>query len=249
VKAKKNLPEVLVPLLKTTRRQIFQIPIKISLLLSDYLEKVQAGNFSFPDFSVECPICGGKNCAVRIGYYYRWAIDIDLQNNKIQILRIPSARYLCRGIKKPKHKHKTFSLLPDMLIPYNHISIHLMMYILQLLITEKYPGHTLEEIDSITPDDTFFSEKMLNHLFEIIRQARIKLILFYQQFKNTERAPPDLHAYTMDETITYILRYPAPANEHPLKGAYHLSVLYYTTQGEYHKNARFLFGTASQFCR
>jgi len=123
------------------------------------------------------------------------------------------------------------------------------MYILQLFLAEQHHEHTLEKIDSITPGDIFLSEQMLNHLFEIIRQARIKLILFYQQYKNTERAPPDFHVYTMEETITYILRYPAPVNEHPLKGAYHLSVLYNRTQGAYHQNARFLFGTASQFCR
>ena len=233
----------------STGGRFFQIPLKISISLSEYLAKVQAGNFAFPDFSEKCPICGGKNCAVRIGYYYRWAIEINLQNIKIQILYIPVPRYLCRAIKKPGHKHKTFSLLPDTLIPYNRMTIDLMMYILQLLIAEKHQGPTFEKIDLISPDDFFLSEKMLNRLLKIIRQSRLKLIFLYRQSKNTDRAPPDFHAYSIEETITYILRYPAPVHEHPLKGAYHLSVMYYRAQGSYHQNARFLFGTASQFCR
>ncbi len=82
-----------------------------------------------------------------------------------------------------------------------------------------------------------------------MKQARIKLILFSQYQDYANRAPPDFYAYTLEETINYLLGYPTPDHEHPLKGAYYLSILYYETQGKYHKNARFLFGTASQFCR
>jgi hypothetical protein len=90
------------------------------------------------DFSDECPMCGGKHCAVRIGYYYRQAIDIDLHNCRIIIVHIPIARFLCKEINKPKHKHKTFSLLPDTLIPYNRISVILMMYILKLYVDFEF---------------------------------------------------------------------------------------------------------------
>jgi hypothetical protein len=186
---------------------------------------------------------------VRIGFYYRWAVDIDFQSFRIIIVHIPVARYLCRGIHRAKQKHKTFSLLPDTLIPYNRISIDLMMYILQLLLTQECARRTLEIIDSLTPEDIFFSEKMIEHLLQIMELTRIKLILFYQQHNDTDRAPPDFHAYTVNETIKYLLGYPTPDYEHPVRGAYHLSVLYYKLQGSYHRNARFLFGTASQFCR
>ncbi len=201
------------------------------------------------DFSDECPLCGGKHCAVRIGFYYRWAIEIDFRSCTIIILLIPVARYLCKQINKPKHKHRTFSLLPDTLIPYSRISIDLMMLILQWLTEEDSVEQTIEKIDSITPDDIFLSEQMILHLLQIIKQSRIKLILFFKKLDNDERAPPDFHTYTLNETIMYLLRYPTPENEHPARGAYHLSVLYYKMQGSYPKNARFLFGTASQFCR
>ena len=184
---------------------------------------------------------------MRIGYYYRWAMDIDLQSYKIIIIRIPVARYLCKAVSKPQHKHGTFSLLPDTLIPYNRISIDLMMYILQLLITTESGSRTLQKIDPLTPGDIFFSEKMLVHLLEIMAQIRIKLILFFQQY-SSDRAPPDFHAFTLHEVVDYLYNYPVPDHEHPLKGAYSLSVLYYEMQESYHQNARFLFGTASQFC-
>jgi hypothetical protein len=58
----------------------------------------------------------------------------------IIILRIPVARYLCTGVNKPKHTHKTFSLLPDNLIPYNRLSIVLVVYILWLLVRLASPG-------------------------------------------------------------------------------------------------------------
>ncbi len=174
---------------------------------------------------------------------------MDFQSCTIKILLIPIARYLCKQKSKPRHKHRTFSLLPDTLIPYNRTSIDLMMLVLQWLAEEDSVEHTLDKIDLITPEDIFFSEKMIQHFLEIMEQSRIKLILFFQQHNAIERAPPDFHAYTLNETIKYLLRYPVPEHNHPARGAYHLSVLYYKMQGEYHKNARFLFGTASQFCK
>ena len=124
-----------------------------------------------------------------------------------------------------------------------------MMYILQLLITAEHPASVLDKIDAISPGDIFISEKMIAHLFNIIEQTRIKLIFFLQRGDNVDRAPPDFHTSTVKEIIAYLLNYPAPKNEHQLKGAYHLSVHYYKTQGSYRKNARFLFGTASKVCK
>jgi hypothetical protein len=166
------------------------------------------------------------------------AIDFDIGKYRIIFILIPVARYLCRRINKPKHKHKTFSLLPDTLIPYNRISIILMMYILQLLIEKECVEHTLAEIDSITPDEIFFSEKMIQHLLQVMEQARIKLILFFQHHYNTDRGPPDFHISTINEVIDYLLNDQIRFNNEPPCGAYHLSVQYYKTERKYRKNAR-----------
>lgn len=124
-----------------------------------------------------------------------------------------------------------------------------MMYILELLIPAENTKRALQEIDEISPEDIFISEKIIAHLFDIIEQTRIKLILFYMHGDNVDRAPPDFHESTIKDVVKYILNYPAPDNEHPLKGAHYLSAHYYKTEGSYRKNARFLFGTASQFRR
>lgn len=124
-----------------------------------------------------------------------------------------------------------------------------MMYILQLLVEKECVEHALGKIDSITPDEIFFSEKMIQHLLQVIEQARIKLILFFQNHNNADRAPPDFHVSTIKEVIGYLLNDQIRFHNEPPCGAYHLSVHYYETQIKYCNNARFLFGTASQFCR
>ena len=106
-----------------------QLQLQNVFNLSEYTEKVKLGNWNFPDFSDECPICGSKHCAVRIGYYYRWVYIFNL---KIKIL-IPIARYLCRrkntSLKKLKSKHKTFSLLPSQIIPYRLYDLDTLLFI------------------------------------------------------------------------------------------------------------------------
>ena len=36
--------------------------------------------WDFPDYNSSCPLCGGENCAVRIGFYHRKKVIVD---NKI----------------------------------------------------------------------------------------------------------------------------------------------------------------------
>jgi len=210
---------------------------------------VQARNFTFPNFHEKCPLCHGKDCAVRTGYYYRWALDIDPDTKKIVILLIPIARYLCKMKQQPKHKHRTFSMIPDTLIPYRRFSIDLLMFILQLLIIEKFSSvETLNKIDSYSPDACIVSGKTLARLLILFEQTRIKLIIYFQQYTDRYRAPPDFSSFTTKETLYFLMRYPKPQAEGLHCAAYYLSFEYYNQNGSYLKNARFLFGTASQFC-
>lgn len=214
------------------------------------MEKVQAGNFCFPTFFERCPICHGKDCAVRIGYYYRWVIELQINKQAIIFLYIPIARYLCRKKNKQRINHLTFSLLPDSLIPYNCISIDLLIYILQLLIEEDHPtSQALKKIDAMSPDACMISEKTIMHLFNLFEQTRIKLILFFQIYKNKNRAPPDFSSYTTKEIFNFLMKYTPPDTESLHCTAYFLSQQYYNQCGSYSKNAHFLFGTASQFCK
>lgn len=210
------------------------------------MEKVQAGNFHFPNFSQKCPICHGKDCAVRIGFYFRCSLDLDSDKKIISLLLVPIVRFLCKQKQKPKHKHRTFSLLPDTLIPYNRISLDLLMYILQLLIDRAFTiAQTLDQIDALSPDACMMSEKTLIHILTLFEQTRIKLILFFQQQSNRYRAPPDFSSYTTEQTFNFLMKYLKPLMESPHCGMYYLAQEYYN---QYGLNTRFLFGTASQFC-
>lgn len=124
------------------------------------------------------------------------------------------------------------------------------MYILQLLIIKAFTvTKTLSKIDMLSLDDCIISEKTLIHLILLFEQTRIKLILYFQQQSNQHRSPPDLSSYTTKHLINFIVNYPMPMTERYHCSAYYLSVEYYKQNGSYPKNSRFLFGTASQFCK
>jgi len=148
---------------------------------------------------------------------------------------------------KPRGKHNTFSLLPDNLIPYNRFSIDLLIYILNLLILmEQTTKETLGQIDLISPDACLISDKIIKQFLSLLDQVRIKLIHFFEQFPKSNKSPPGLDSFTLKDTLKYLVNYPKIKPLHC--GTYYLCEYYYQTNGSYRKNARFLLGTASQFC-
>lgn len=166
---------------------------------------------------------------------------------KLEELDIPIARYRCKN--PPKGKHRTFSLLPDNLIPYNRFSIDLVMYILALLILEQQTTcETLIQIDYISPYPCMISDKILKHLISILKKTRIKLILFFQQLTTSNKSPPGFISFTLEDTIKYLDEYPQEKTKPLYCGAYYLCAYYYKMNGSFRNNARFLIGTASQFC-
>jgi len=78
-------------------------------------------SYDFPDYSEQCPLCGGKDCAVRIGFYYRKQVVFGFKNYK----NVPIVRWLCRKKGHLKTRHRTFSLLPSALIPYHSYDLNL----------------------------------------------------------------------------------------------------------------------------
>lgn len=81
-----------------------QIPYEVLKPILEYRQMVKDRKWKFPDYSKKCPICGGVDCPVRIGYYYRFYVDIQLG---IMIL-IPIARYMCLRKARPLIKDRTF---------------------------------------------------------------------------------------------------------------------------------------------
>lgn len=99
-----------------------QILIYIKETLAQYYKKVKGKNYDLVeildlglDFRTRCPICGGKDCARFIKYYTRGVID----ENGSYYKAFPIARYVCEAKGSQNVvSHKTFSLLPYQLIPY-----------------------------------------------------------------------------------------------------------------------------------
>jgi len=93
-----------------------QIQYLLDIPISEYKRKILTGDFNLPDFSDKCPICRARDCAVFLGFYYR---NTENTIRKELILDVPIARYECQRVYPvPAGSHRTFSLLPDPLIPY-----------------------------------------------------------------------------------------------------------------------------------
>ena len=114
-----------------------QIYYSTNTKLSTYSKSVLTGKWEFPDFSAECPICGKKDCAVRIGFYWRWGFDFK----EMKKIYTPIARYLCRREdnykSNLKSSHKTFSLLPSQLIPYKLYDVDSLIFMANLRYIKK----------------------------------------------------------------------------------------------------------------
>lgn len=165
-------------------------------------------------------------------------------------MRIPIARYLCREKEKRGIKHRTFSLLPDILIPYYAVTIDTMLLILQLLFANNnYVDKTLEKIDSISPGDILLSDKMLYNIRNLFDQTRLKLLMFIKINQEKDWAPPDIETYNQAEILNFIMNFKPQKMSDIENGSssYQLSVFYYSQNGTYMKNSHFLFGTAFQF--
>ena len=61
-----------------------------------------------PDYRSRCPLCGGKECAVRHGLYFRKVVGRDGELWE----RFPVPRFLCRRRGPGKPTAVTFSVLP-----------------------------------------------------------------------------------------------------------------------------------------
>lgn len=93
--------------------QYLQLQYSIRVGLSIFLSLVTSGKWEFPSFESCCPICNGKRCAVRHGFYLR---SVILEGGTIWILVV---RYKCRRKGNAKAgTHRTFSLLPEEVHPY-----------------------------------------------------------------------------------------------------------------------------------
>ena len=96
--------------------------------------------------------------------------------------------------------------------------------------------------DSFSTEEINTSERSILRLYNLFLQSCVKLKNFYSNNRN--RSPPDFHNYDENQIIEFMQTF---RNDEGGLGAKALAVFYYQSEGAYIKNARFLFGTASQF--
>jgi len=83
-----------------------------------------------PDYRDSCPLCGGADCAVRHGLYFRQAVGRDGTLYE----EFPMARFLCRRRGPGKPRAVTFSVLPAGLAPRKRWSVALMLWVAGLVL-------------------------------------------------------------------------------------------------------------------
>ena len=127
----------------------------------------------YPDFTDDCPLCHGKNCAVRIGFYTRKTIVIG--NTTYKNVAIP--RWRCSNKGQITPKHRTFSLLPYMLIPHHKHDINLLF---ETVDYHTCRSRSLEDtkdfiIEQAISDDIYIENSQLYEFNTLFSQALIKL--------------------------------------------------------------------------
>ena len=100
-----------------------QEPYHIKVRLQEYYENF--GEWTIPDFSDKCLICGAADCAGYHGHYTRTVI---CPLTVFSVPDFPVMRFLYQGKgDKRKCDHVTFSLLPIELVPFRQLILKFMV--------------------------------------------------------------------------------------------------------------------------
>ena len=75
-----------------------------------------------------CPICGGRDCARRLGHYLRSVVDECGQKG-----RLPVSRFICQRLGPVQGGDRTFSVLPFDVIPSRRWSVSWLLKVSVLL--------------------------------------------------------------------------------------------------------------------
>lgn len=197
------------------------------------------------DFSDRCPLCGGKDCARFIEYYYRGVIDEKGTYYKA----FPVARYLCRGKGAAVIvRHRTFSLLPYQLIPYVKYSIPFIIGMLKKVYGE---GRSVRELlDYLARAETGQYIDLSSSTFHGLRRFILKCIDkmlamgFYKDNQSAFQSSAEKQRIMVFVVFSENFSYKGSSL---IRGPCALGYHFYMQCGGYLKNGHFLFGTPSQF--
>lgn len=211
-------------------------------------EKEKKCNWEFPDFSNCCPLCHGKGCAVRIGFYCRQKVII----NKKTYRDFPISRWMCQKKGPIKSAHRTFSLLPYQLTPYHQ---HDLNTILETMQFKSNPGHSLKDTKDFVSvqgigTDIPLENSQIHDFQSIFSQTFVKLIAtpeIKQKIIDSKLFSSDNPVQTV---IHFINRYQSPiasfcSSETSNIERLALDFFFHYQGGDYFKRD-FLLGTPSQ---
>lgn len=198
------------------------------------------------DFTARCPLCGDKDCAQFIGYYWRGVIDEKGTYYK----SFPIARYLCnRKGKSLTVKHRTFSLLPYQLVPYIKYSIPFILNALEKVYVEDDSiNRLLDYLASFGAGEYIEMSTSTFHAFKSFILTCIDKMLamgFYKEVKSALQSPSGRQR--IEVFLVFAEDFTCCKTDPAIRGPCALGYDYYLKDGGYLKNGHFLFGTPSQF--
>jgi len=212
-----------------------------------YIRQVNARQFPTPDYQLACPICGGAACPLAIGVYYRKKVVINFKT----YYDFPVQRFLCRDTGQRASPHKTFSLLPQPLVPYHQHALEVMFETVKQQQTGQTLTQTQDHISQMGVDtDIALEKKQIHHFQHILADAFIKLNSVpplkhrLQQMPNFNSADPIGAVIAFSATYQSSLPGMLADNCAPLVRLTH-EFFYYFQTGAW-CNRYFLFGTPSQ---
>lgn len=232
---------------------VIQLPVIIGYTLREYYSQVSGRDgdsgeiLVLPnDFTHRCPLCGGKDCAQFIGYYYRGVIDEKGTYYK----GFPIARYLCnRKGTALSIKHRTFSLLPNQLVPYSKYSLPFIVNALRKVYGEDSSvkglldylagGKAQEYIDLSASAFYAFRAFILTAIDKMLAMG------FYAEITAPLQTPSE--GQRIRVFLLFAEDFSYGKSDPEIRGPCALGYDYYMQGGGYMRNAHFLFGTPSQF--
>ncbi len=227
-----------------------QIPYHIKVHLQEYYENFD--DWSIPDFSCKCPICGGANCACYLGYYIRTAI---CPITGFSVPDLPVLRFLCsRKGTTIVCDHVTFSLLPLVLVPYRQLSLKFMVLATWIRVSRHLS--LTSALDVI--------ERELSQLEDIADFINISTIISWEKmilvgaalFFSSDINPAsniqheqEQGTQELQQFLETIIHHQSRIGDYPIRGPDAFAWNFYQQSGGTARNAPFLFGLASQHRR
>lgn len=233
---------------ETQKKSPIQKPYHIKVSLQEYYEKF--GEWTIPDFSDKCLICGAANCAGYHGHYTRTA---TCPLTGFSVPGFPVMRFLCQGKgDKRECDHVTFSLLPIELVPFRRLTLKFMVLAVWIRLGRhlSFTGALdaiEEELNSLGDIAEFINISTLMSWERLIRAA-------FKLFLSTDiniLCKSQYEKIIADETglllfLELLREYKSGNTNNPIRGPDAFAWDFYQQSGGTDQLALFLFGRASQ---